>query len=74
MDLVLGRYSPHRRFALVDDERVAQIEKDTKAEDPTGVLGDTSVAEIETEEVDVLRRQLLKVVGAVSAACTAASC
>lgn len=50
------------RAALVDDLRVEAVQIDAKPEDAAPVLGDAAVSEVETEQVDVLRRQRPEVV------------
>jgi hypothetical protein len=54
----MGHQGADRRHAFLDDQRVAEVKEDSQTKDATTMRGDAAIAEIEAEQVNVLRRQL----------------
>jgi hypothetical protein len=60
MHAAARRDKPHCRFAVIDDLRIFQIEEYPQPEHIAGVPRDATVTEVQTEEIDVLRREVVK--------------
>jgi hypothetical protein len=59
-DPIAGHDSLHRRHAFIDDPWIFHVERDPEPIDVPSMLGDRSVTEVETEQIDVLPRQRVK--------------
>jgi hypothetical protein len=62
MHLVIRHGRVHRCDTFLDDARVFHVEGYPEAVDAAGMDGDAAIAEIQPEQVDVVRPELIDVV------------
>jgi hypothetical protein len=63
----------HCGLAAADDRGMPYVERDPQAVYASGMPRDVSIAEVEAEEIDVLRREAVEIVLRVATASTAGS-